>query len=148
MTISKRVLFAAAAMLALSMPASAANMIGKLIALQDQRITTPAQALKVVADNIDSKSFITMAYGVIDLDRREMRYARAGHCPLIRIGRLLPARAGGSATAISWWRAWASAASGHSSIDSSGPIRGSQRWRMCLSSGSRGASQPNGEVAP
>jgi sigma-B regulation protein RsbU (phosphoserine phosphatase) len=40
---------------------------------------------RVVADNIDSKSFITMSYGVIDLERKMMAFARAGHCPLIRI---------------------------------------------------------------
>jgi hypothetical protein len=30
-----------------------ANMLGKLIALQDQRTTTPAMAMKIVADNIE-----------------------------------------------------------------------------------------------
>jgi serine phosphatase RsbU (regulator of sigma subunit) len=40
---------------------------------------------RVVADNIDSKSFITMSYGVIDLDTRVMTFARAGHCPLIHV---------------------------------------------------------------
>ncbi len=37
----------------------------------------------VIAPHIDAKSFITMSYIVIDLDRRSMAYARAGHCPLI-----------------------------------------------------------------
>ena len=46
---------------------------------------------RVVADNIDSKSFITMSYAVIDLERREMILARAGHCPLIRIPGTAPA---------------------------------------------------------
>ena len=35
----------------------------------------------VVAQNLDAKSFITMTYAVIDLERREMTFARAGHCP-------------------------------------------------------------------
>ena len=39
----------------------------------------------VVAQNLDAKSFITMTYGVIDLERREMTFARAGHCPLIHV---------------------------------------------------------------
>ena len=56
---------------------------------------SPAEFLKavnrVVADNIDSKSFITMSYGVIDLDKMTMTYARAGHCPLIRIPGAAPA---------------------------------------------------------
>ncbi len=46
---------------------------------------------RVVADNIDSKSFITMTYAVIDLERREMVMARAGHCPLIRVPGRSPA---------------------------------------------------------
>jgi sigma-B regulation protein RsbU (phosphoserine phosphatase) len=40
---------------------------------------------RVVADNIDSKSFITMSYGVINVERQEMAFARAGHCPLIHV---------------------------------------------------------------
>jgi phosphoserine phosphatase RsbU/P len=57
--------------------------------------TSPAEFLKavnrVVADNIDSKSFITMSYGVIDLEQRRMAFARAGHCPLIRVPGAAPA---------------------------------------------------------
>lgn len=56
---------------------------------------SPADFLKavnrIVADNIDSRSFITMAYGVIDLERKQMTYARAGHCPLIRVPGAAPA---------------------------------------------------------
>lgn len=37
---------------ALEMLAVAANMVGKLIALQDQRVVTPGQALDVVTANI------------------------------------------------------------------------------------------------
>ncbi len=57
--------------------------------------TSPREFLKainrVVAANIDSKSFITMSYGVVDLARGEMVYARAGHCPLIRVPGSAPA---------------------------------------------------------
>jgi sigma-B regulation protein RsbU (phosphoserine phosphatase) len=57
--------------------------------------TSPREFLKainrVVADNIDSKSFITMSYAVIDLERGEMVHARAGHCPLIRVPGSAPA---------------------------------------------------------
>lgn len=38
---------------------------------------------RIIAANIDSRSFITMSYAVIDLERREMTFARAGHCPTI-----------------------------------------------------------------
>ena len=37
----------------LEMLAIAANMLGKLVAMQDQRITTPAMAMEVVAKNIE-----------------------------------------------------------------------------------------------
>ncbi len=40
---------------------------------------------KVVSGNLDGKSFITMSYGVIDIERGEMTFARAGHCPLIHV---------------------------------------------------------------
>jgi sigma-B regulation protein RsbU (phosphoserine phosphatase) len=57
--------------------------------------TSPREFLKavnrVVADNIDSKSFITMSYGVIDLEGKQMAFARAGHCPLIRVPGAQPA---------------------------------------------------------
>jgi phosphoserine phosphatase RsbU/P len=57
--------------------------------------TSPAGFLKavnrVVSDNIDSKSFITMSYGVVDLERKTMVFARAGHCPLIRVPGSAPA---------------------------------------------------------
>jgi sigma-B regulation protein RsbU (phosphoserine phosphatase) len=46
---------------------------------------------RVVADNIDSKSFITMSYAVIDLAKGEMVHARAGHCPLIHVPGSAPA---------------------------------------------------------
>jgi sigma-B regulation protein RsbU (phosphoserine phosphatase) len=45
---------------------------------------------KVVSANLDGKSFITMLYGVIDVERREMTFARAGHCPLIHVPADLP----------------------------------------------------------
>lgn len=38
---------------ALELLAVAANMLGKLVALQDQRTITPAKAMEVVAQNIE-----------------------------------------------------------------------------------------------
>lgn len=37
----------------LELLAVAANMVGKLVALQDQRVTSPGLAMKVVAENIE-----------------------------------------------------------------------------------------------
>ncbi len=40
-------------------------------------------ANEIISHNLDSRSFITMTYAVIDLASRRMHYARAGHTPLI-----------------------------------------------------------------
>jgi sigma-B regulation protein RsbU (phosphoserine phosphatase) len=40
---------------------------------------------RLVAANLDARSFITMSYGVVDIERREMTLTRAGHCPLIHV---------------------------------------------------------------
>ena len=45
---------------------------------------------RVIADHLDGRSFITMSYIVVDLQRQAITYARAGHCPLL----LVPARRG------------------------------------------------------
>jgi phosphoserine phosphatase RsbU/P len=37
----------------------------------------------LIAEHLDSRSFITMTYAVIDLTARTMTYARAGHTPLL-----------------------------------------------------------------
>lgn len=40
---------------------------------------------RVLVDHLDGRSFITMSYVVVDLRRRVMTYARAGHCPMILV---------------------------------------------------------------
>lgn len=45
---------------------------------------------KVMSANLDGKSFITMLYGVVDVERREMTFARAGHCPLLHVPAVQP----------------------------------------------------------
>jgi serine phosphatase RsbU (regulator of sigma subunit) len=40
-------------------------------------------ANQIISEHLDSRSFITMTYAVIDLAGRLMSYARAGHTPLI-----------------------------------------------------------------
>ena len=42
-------------------------------------------ANRIIADNLDNRSFITMTYAVLDLEARTMTYARAGHTPLIHL---------------------------------------------------------------
>ena len=38
---------------------------------------------RIISENLDSRSFITMTYAVLDLPQRTMTFARAGHTPLI-----------------------------------------------------------------
>jgi serine phosphatase RsbU (regulator of sigma subunit) len=40
-------------------------------------------ANRIIANNLDARSFITMTYAVIDLDAGSMTYARAGHTPMM-----------------------------------------------------------------
>ncbi len=42
-------------------------------------------ANRIIANNLDARSFITMTYAVIDMAANTMTYARAGHTPLIRV---------------------------------------------------------------
>jgi sigma-B regulation protein RsbU (phosphoserine phosphatase) len=44
-----------------------------------------AAANRAIAQHLDSRSFITAAYAVIDVRARTMTYARAGHTPLIHV---------------------------------------------------------------
>ncbi len=65
-----------------------AELKGLMLSLS--RIYTSPRELLVVADRIisahlDARSFITIAYAVIDRQARTMTYARAGHTPLIHL---------------------------------------------------------------
>ncbi len=68
-----------------------AELKGLLLSLA-QRYQSPRELLievnRILSDNLDSRSFITMTYGVIDMAAGVMTYCRAGHTPMI----YLPAR--------------------------------------------------------
>ena len=63
-----------------------AELKGLMLSLS-QTCPSPRQLMltanQIISDHLDSRSFITMAYGVVDLAARTMVYARAGHTPLI-----------------------------------------------------------------
>jgi len=40
---------------------------------------------RILADNLDSRTFITMIYAVVDLQASTLTYVRAGHTPLIHV---------------------------------------------------------------
>ncbi len=43
------------------------------------------EANKILAANMDSRSFVTMTYASVDVGLRTMRYARAGHNPILHL---------------------------------------------------------------
>jgi serine phosphatase RsbU (regulator of sigma subunit) len=63
-----------------------AELKGLVLALS-QTHESPRELLievnRIISDNLDSRSFITMTYGVIDTRAGIMTYCRAGHTPLI-----------------------------------------------------------------
>lgn len=40
---------------------------------------------RIISDNLDSRSFITMTYAILDFDAGTLTHARAGHTPLIHV---------------------------------------------------------------
>jgi serine phosphatase RsbU (regulator of sigma subunit) len=63
-----------------------AELKGVILSLS-RTCPSPRQLLmtanRVIAEHLDSRSFITMTYGVLDLAAHKLVYARAGHTPLI-----------------------------------------------------------------
>jgi serine phosphatase RsbU (regulator of sigma subunit) len=51
--------------------------------------TSPRELLmaanQIISNNLDSRSFITITYAVVDVRERTMTYARAGHTPLMYV---------------------------------------------------------------
>jgi sigma-B regulation protein RsbU (phosphoserine phosphatase) len=62
-----------------------AELKGLMLSLS-QIYTSPRHLLmevnRIISENLDTRSFITMTYGVLDLSRGIMTFARAGHTPL------------------------------------------------------------------
>jgi serine phosphatase RsbU (regulator of sigma subunit) len=44
-----------------------------------------AEANRILCENMDSRSFVTMTYAIVDSAARTMRYARAGHNPILQL---------------------------------------------------------------
>jgi sigma-B regulation protein RsbU (phosphoserine phosphatase) len=63
-----------------------AELKGLMLSLS-QIYKSPRQLLmevnRIISENLDTRSFITMTYGVIDLAKGVMTFARAGHTPLV-----------------------------------------------------------------
>jgi sigma-B regulation protein RsbU (phosphoserine phosphatase) len=65
-----------------------AELKGIVLSLS-QSHSSPRQLLidanRIVSRHLDTRSFITMTYAVVDARLRTLTYVRAGHCPLIRL---------------------------------------------------------------
>jgi sigma-B regulation protein RsbU (phosphoserine phosphatase) len=61
------------------------GLVLSLSRIHDSPARLLAEANRILAANMDSRSFITMTYAVVDTAARTLRYARAGHNPLIRL---------------------------------------------------------------
>ena len=65
-----------------------AELKGLVLSLS-QIYQSPRQLLlevnRIISENLDSRSFITMTYAVLDLNAGTMTYARAGHTPLMHM---------------------------------------------------------------
>jgi sigma-B regulation protein RsbU (phosphoserine phosphatase) len=63
-----------------------AELKGLVLSLS-QIYQSPRQLLlevnRIISDNLDTRSFITMTYAVLDMKRGTMTFARAGHTPLL-----------------------------------------------------------------
>jgi sigma-B regulation protein RsbU (phosphoserine phosphatase) len=59
------------------------GLVLSLSRIYDSPARLLCEANRILAANMDSRSFVTMTYAVVDTAARRMRYARAGHNPLI-----------------------------------------------------------------
>jgi serine phosphatase RsbU (regulator of sigma subunit) len=63
-----------------------AELKGLMLSLS-QLHASPRQLLidanRIISKHLDARSFITMIYAVVDVERRTLTVARAGHCPLV-----------------------------------------------------------------
>lgn len=65
-----------------------AELKGIVLSLS-QLHTSPRQLLidanRIISRHLDSRSFITVSYLLVDVAARTLRYSRAGHCPMIYV---------------------------------------------------------------
>jgi serine phosphatase RsbU (regulator of sigma subunit) len=61
------------------------GLVLSLSRIYDSPARLLSEANRILAANMDTRSFITMTYAVLDVRARVMRFARAGHNPLIQL---------------------------------------------------------------
>ena len=61
------------------------GLVLSLSRIHDSPARLLAEANRILSANMDSRSFITMTYAVFDTEVRRIRFARAGHNPIIHL---------------------------------------------------------------
>jgi len=61
------------------------GLVLSLSRIYDSPARLLCEANRILSANMDSRSFVTMTYAVVDTAARRMRYARAGHNPMIHL---------------------------------------------------------------
>jgi sigma-B regulation protein RsbU (phosphoserine phosphatase) len=61
------------------------GLVLSLSRIYDSPAKLLSEANRILAANMDSRSFITMTYAIVDTATQTMRYARAGHNPIIHL---------------------------------------------------------------
>jgi serine phosphatase RsbU (regulator of sigma subunit) len=61
------------------------GLVLSLSRIHDSPRSLLVEANRILSGTLDSRSFITMSYAVIDMSKRTMTYARAGHNPILHV---------------------------------------------------------------
>jgi serine phosphatase RsbU (regulator of sigma subunit) len=61
------------------------GLVLSLSRIHDSPARLLSEANRILSANMDSRSFVTMTYAIIDTQARCMRYARAGHNPMLHL---------------------------------------------------------------
>jgi serine phosphatase RsbU (regulator of sigma subunit) len=61
------------------------GLVLSLSRIYDSPARLLVEANRILTESMDSRTFVTMTYAVVDIAVRRMRFARAGHNPLIHL---------------------------------------------------------------
>jgi sigma-B regulation protein RsbU (phosphoserine phosphatase) len=61
------------------------GLVLSLSRIYDSPARLLVEANRILAESMDSRTFVTMTYAIVDIAERRMRFARAGHNPLIHL---------------------------------------------------------------
>jgi serine phosphatase RsbU (regulator of sigma subunit) len=61
------------------------GLVLSLSRIHDSPARLLTEANRILAESMDSRTFVTMTYAIVDTATRSMRFARAGHNPLIHL---------------------------------------------------------------